>query len=112
LVDVPLYKELDPAYNDPYWYRSHNGISTTAQAVQIRDYYNKTKLLLHGDREESIADTQAPSDSPVEIHEEWQTYDHEPNAPQLSIIEINQDREDGTELMDPQEPVKAPIETL
>ena len=44
LVDVPLYKELGAAYNDPYWYRPHNGITTRAQAVQIRDYYNKTEL--------------------------------------------------------------------
>ena len=32
------------AYNDPYWYRAHNGLRTLAQAVQVRDYYNKTNL--------------------------------------------------------------------
>ena len=42
LVDVSLVKELGAAYNDPYWYRPHNGIAAKAQAVQIRDYYNKT----------------------------------------------------------------------
>jgi hypothetical protein len=57
LVDVPLFKELDAAYNDPYWYRPHNGIATKAQAVQIRDYYNKTELTPYRDREESSADT-------------------------------------------------------
>ena len=49
MVDVPLYKELGAAYNDPYWYRPHNGITTRAQAVQIQDYYNKTELPPYGD---------------------------------------------------------------
>ena len=44
MVDVPLYKELGAAYNDPYWYRTNNGILTRAQAVQIRGCYNKSEL--------------------------------------------------------------------
>ena len=44
VVDIPLYKELGAADNDPYWYRTNNGIQTRAQAVQIRDYYNKSEL--------------------------------------------------------------------
>ena len=41
VVDVPLYKELGAAYNDPYWYRPNNGIRTHEQAVQIKNYYNQ-----------------------------------------------------------------------
>jgi hypothetical protein len=102
-----LYKELGAAYNDSYWYRPHNGITTRAQAVQIWDYYNKTELPPYGDRDES-ADTQGHLAGPVETHEEWQTCAHELNAPQLSIIEIDQDMEDGTDALDPQEMVQTP----
>ena len=49
VVDVPLYKELGAAYNDPYWYRQNNGIRTHEQAVQIRNYYNKTDLPPYGE---------------------------------------------------------------
>ena len=49
VVDVPLYKELGAAYNDPYWYRPNNGIQTRDQVVQIRDYYNKSELPPYGD---------------------------------------------------------------
>jgi hypothetical protein len=108
LVDVPLYKELVAAYNDPYWYRPHNGITTRAQAVQIRDYYNKTELPPYGYQEEHSVDTQAPLACSVETREEWQTYAHELNVPQFSIIEINQGREDGNELPDSQSPVETP----
>ena len=48
-----MYKELGAAYNDPYWYRPHTGITTRAQAVQIRNYYNKTELSPYGDCDES-----------------------------------------------------------
>ena len=48
VVDVPLYKELGAAYNDPYWYRPNNEIRTHEQAVQIRNYYNKTDLPPYG----------------------------------------------------------------
>ena len=50
-VDGPLYKELGAAYNDPYWYRPNNGIRTHEQAVQIRNYYNKTELPPYGEYE-------------------------------------------------------------
>ena len=43
-MDVPLYKELGAAYNDPYWYRPNNGIRTREQVEQIQEYYNKTDL--------------------------------------------------------------------
>ena len=42
-------KELGAAYNDPYWYRPNNGIRTYEQAVQIRNYYNKTELPPYGE---------------------------------------------------------------
>ena len=51
VVDVPLYKELGAAYNDPYWYRPNNGIRSHEQAVQIRNYYNKTDLPPYGEAE-------------------------------------------------------------
>ena len=44
VVDVPLYKELGAAYNDPYWYRPNNGIRTREQVEQIQEYYNKSEL--------------------------------------------------------------------
>ena len=44
LVDIPLNKELGLAYNDPYWYRLHNGLRTHAQAVQVQQYYNQSTL--------------------------------------------------------------------
>jgi hypothetical protein len=43
VADVPQYKKVGAAYNDPYWYRTNNGIQTRAQAVQIRDYHNKSE---------------------------------------------------------------------
>ena len=109
-MDVPLYKELGAAYNDPYWYRPHNGITTRAQAVQIRDYYNKTELPPYGDSDES-AETQAHLASPGETHDERQTGAHVLNAPQHSIIEIDQDTEVSTDTT-AQDPVLAPTETL
>jgi hypothetical protein len=112
LVDVPLYKELGAAYNDPYWYRPHNGITTRAQAEQIRDYYNKTELPPYGYQEAHSAATQAPLAGSVEPNEEWQTYAHEFNAPQLSIIEIDQDMEDGNAIPEPQELTETPTSTL
>ena len=49
MMAVPLYKELGLAYNDPYWYRVHNGLRTLAQATQVRDYHNKPDLPPYGD---------------------------------------------------------------
>ena len=51
IVDVPLYKELGAAYNDPYWCRPNNGIRTREQAELIRDYYNKNELPPYGEAE-------------------------------------------------------------
>ena len=51
IVDVPLYKELGAAYNDPYWYRPNNGIRTREQAEQVREYYNKSELPPYGEAE-------------------------------------------------------------
>ena len=51
VVDIPLYKELNAAYNAPYWYRPNNGIRTHEQAVQIHNYYNKTDLPPYGEDE-------------------------------------------------------------
>jgi hypothetical protein len=79
----------------------HNGITTRAQAEQIRDYYNKSELPPYGYQEEHSVATQASLAGSVEPNKEWQTYAHKFNAPQLSIIEINQDREDANELTEP-----------
>jgi hypothetical protein len=48
----------------------------------------------------------------VESTEEWQTYAHEFSAPQLSIIEIDQDMEDNKALPEPQELAEAPKSAL
>ena len=112
LVDVPLYKELGAAYNDPYWYRPHNGITTRDQAEQIREYYNKTELPPHGYQDEHRAAPQAPLAGLVESTEEWQTYAHEFSAPQLSIIEIDQDMEDNKALPEPHKLAEAPKSAL
>jgi hypothetical protein len=111
LVDVPLYKELGVAYNDPYWYRPHNGLTTRAHAEQIRDYYNKTELPPYGYQDEHSAAPQAPLAGLVEPNEEWKPYAHKFNAPQLSIIEIYQDMEDSKALQEPQELAEAPKST-
>ena len=50
-MDVPLYKELGAAYNDPYWYQLNNGIRTREQAEQIRVNYNKNELPPYGKAE-------------------------------------------------------------
>ena len=44
LVPIPLYKELGTNYNDPYWYRPKNGLTTLMQATQVRDYYGRKDL--------------------------------------------------------------------
>ena len=31
-------------YKDPYWYRSHNRLTTLVQATQVRDYYGRIDL--------------------------------------------------------------------
>ena len=64
VVDVPLYKKLGAAYNDPYWYRPNNGIRTYEQAVQIRNYYNKTELPPYGEHE-AEANTQVVTPTPA-----------------------------------------------
>jgi hypothetical protein len=89
-VDVPLYKELGAAYNDPYWYRPNNGIQLRAQAVQIRNYYNKSELPPYGDYEVEV-NTQALSPVLTSDHAVGQ------KAPNLSIITIDEDIKDGTE---------------
>jgi hypothetical protein len=90
VVDVPLHKELGAAYNDPYWYRPNNGIQTQAQAVQIRDYYNKSELPPYGDYEVE-ANMQALTLTPKGTHAVGNT------APNLSVITIDEDMEEGTE---------------
>ena len=47
----PIKKELELAYNDPYWYRLINGFRTRAQAVQVQNYYNQPTLPPYGGME-------------------------------------------------------------
>jgi hypothetical protein len=35
LVPIPLFKELETNYNDPYWYRPNNGLKMLAEAAQV-----------------------------------------------------------------------------
>ena len=90
MVDVPLYKELGAEYNDPYWYRPNNGIRTYDQAVQIRNYYNRTDLPPYDEYEVEIIQ-QAVSLTP----EEPQVL--EQPAPNLSNITIDVDIESDTD---------------
>ena len=86
VVDVPLYKELGTAYNDPYWYRPNNGIQTREQAEQIWEYYNKNELPPYGEAEVET-NTQALTLTP----ESPQAVGH--TAPNLSVITIDVDME-------------------
>ena len=88
--DVPLYKELGAAYIDPYWYRPNNGIRTYEQAVQIRNYYNKTELPPYGEYE-AEANTQA-----VTLTPEGPQAVRQP-VPNLSIITIDVNMESDTD---------------
>ena len=81
IVDVPLYKELGAAYNDPYWYRTNNGIRTREQAEQIREYYNKSELPPYGEAEVET-NTQAVTPTPES------PLDVGPTAPNLSVINL------------------------
>ena len=92
MVDVYLYKELEAAYNDPYWYRPNNGIRTHEQAVQIRDYYNKTELPPYGEYEAETS-TQVVTLTP----EGPQIVGH--TAPNLSVITTDVDMESDTEVV-------------
>ena len=96
VVDVPLCKELGAAYNDPYWYLPNNGIQTRDQAVQIRDYYNKSELPPYGDYERK-ANTQALTPTPKGTHAVGHT------APNLSVIMIDVDMESDTEVVGTQD---------
>ena len=87
VVDVPLYKELGAAYNDPYWYRTNNGILTRAQAVQIRDYYNMSELPPYAN---SAVEANIPESSPEPIS----AHATEQQAPNISIISIDEDTVD------------------
>ena len=92
VVDVPLYNELGAAYNDPYWYQTNNEIRTHEQAVQIRNYYNKTELPPYGEYE-AEANTQVVTLTP----EGPQAVGH--TAPNLSIITIDVDTESDTDVV-------------
>ena len=86
VVDIPLYKELGAAYNDPYWYQPNNGIRTREQAEQIREYYNKSELPPYGEAEVETT-TQAMTPTP----ENSQAVGH--TALNLSVITIDVDME-------------------
>jgi hypothetical protein len=57
LVPIPLYKELETNYNDPYWYRPHNGLTTLIQATQVRDYYGRKDLPWYAEMEDVATTT-------------------------------------------------------
>ena len=75
-----------------YWYRPNNGIRTREQAVQIRDYYNKNELPPY-DEYEMETNTQALTLTP----ESTQAVGH--TAPNLSVITIDADMENDTEIV-------------
>jgi hypothetical protein len=65
LVDIPLYKELGVAYNDPYWYRRANGLRILSQALQVKEYHNKGYLPPYADSSnQDIAMRRGPSTPP------------------------------------------------
>jgi hypothetical protein len=81
IVDVPLYKEPGAAYNDPYWYRTNNGIRTREQAEQVRGYYNKSELPPYGEAEMETNSqvTTMTSEGSLAVG---------PTAPNLSVINL------------------------
>jgi hypothetical protein len=89
VVDLPLYKELGVAYNDSYWYRINNGIQTRAQAVQIRNYYNKREFPPYGANEVK-ANIPALSPDLMSPHAVRQ------QAPNLTFISIDEDMVDDS----------------
>jgi hypothetical protein len=44
LRDILLNEEFGADYDAPFWYQRHNGLSTLAQAQQVRTYYQQSKL--------------------------------------------------------------------
>jgi hypothetical protein len=44
LRDILLNEEFGSDYDAPFWYQRHNGLSTLAQAQQVRTYYQQSKL--------------------------------------------------------------------
>ena len=95
---VPLYKELGLAYNDPYWYRVHNGLRTLAQATQVRDYYNKPDLPPYGDPTIPTLSTDSAGRRAERAGQ--QVKDTQPTsslamAPNLRVIILDQDTEEG-----------------
>ena len=102
---VPLYKELGLAYNDPYWYRVHNGLRTLAQATQVRDYYNKPDLPPYGDPTIPTLSTDSAGRRAERAGQ--QVKDTQPTssmamAPNLRVIILAQDtEEDGPDSRSP-----------
>ena len=43
LRDILLHEEFGSDYDAPFWYQRHNGLSTLAQAQQVRTYYQQNK---------------------------------------------------------------------
>ena len=42
--DISLNAELGLAYDAPFWYQPNNGLTTRQQAVQVKTYYQRSKL--------------------------------------------------------------------
>ena len=95
---VPLYKELGLPYNDPYWYRAHNGLRTLAQAIQVRDYYNKTNLPPYDCSTNPAMSTGSPggrAERDGQTGQDNSTISFTTMAPNLSIITLDQDMEEA-----------------
>ena len=95
-MTVPLYKELELAYNEPYWYRAHNGLRTLAQAIQVRDYYNKTNLPPYDHSTTPAMSTDSldwSAERDGQTGQDNQTTILTTMAPNLCIITLDQDME-------------------
>ena len=95
---VPLYKELGLAYNDPYWYRVHNGLRTLAQATQVRDYYNKPDLPPYGNPTIPTLSTDSAgrrAERAGQQVKDTQSTSSMAKAPNLCVIILDQDTEEG-----------------
>jgi hypothetical protein len=96
MMAVPLYNELRLAYNDSYWYRVHNRLRTLAQAIQVRDYYNKTNLPPYDDSTTPTMSTDSPgwrAERAGQQVQDKQLSSSTSMAPNLSVITLDQDTE-------------------
>ena len=69
LRDILLNEEFGADYDAPFWYQRHNGLSTLAQAQQVRTYYQQSKLPWYSARSPSGNLTTSPSACPLKVLE-------------------------------------------